>query len=397
VLPSRRAVLRNLFVRVLSLHADPIGNRLTALEVQEELIKRIVSVERLIRASKATVSNCKRELATPSQNRTKARQTKARLQRAKAQLSAHNDFLEMLRTIGDAVAFTFGDRFDLKPLAFREASGFIGGKRGARLERAILRMAFDRGLVAILNDLTHTLRFGDVTVFRPDGTFMIVEAKSGRGGKYSRNQRQIAAIREMAAYIETDVRQEAHGEWRRVALKSNPSDHAAHVTQMAQALVPGGWVAKEVEPGLHYFIIDGSDNDALDPAGVFGALDKTKRYELLSVNDMKYERMGYTPFPLLIRDPDLLCRFFAGEFVINILVCIDRVNELLAVHGLEVTPGNDSLMHWRVHDKADVDLESFVSAHLVGRLAAEFVSLEWLVESIANSQQGFRDVALTQH
>jgi hypothetical protein len=42
-----------------------------------------------------------------------------------------------LRAVGDAVAFIYGDRHELKELLQGEHAGFITGKQGARLERAI--------------------------------------------------------------------------------------------------------------------------------------------------------------------------------------------------------------------------------------------------------------------
>ena len=107
-------------------------------------------------------------------------------------------------------------------------------------------------------------------------------------------------------------------------------------------------------------------------------------------NDMKYERLGYTPFPLLIRDAEVLCRFYAGEIVINVLVSLKRVNELLDRHGLRVTFGDNSYMHWKVHDETGTEYDSFVSAHFVGRLGAEFVQLVWLAENIAVTQGAFK-------
>ena len=383
-------MLHSLFERVLLVQQDPVRNRLLVLEIQEELIARTVRTEGAIRQTKKSIKAFRQEIRAVSRDDRRVRGISGQLKLRQSLLASNQDYLEILRTIGDALAFIFGDRFDLKPLAFREAPGFIGGKRGARLERAMLRIAFEQGHVAILNDLTHTLRHGDVTVFNSDGTFRLFEAKSGRGGDYARNKRQLEATQSMAKYLVTDVREEEGGVWQRVAVNATPTDHSAFVTNALQHLPPAGWSLTEVEPGLHYLLIDcaiGSLNEEM-----FSGLDRSKPVELISVNDMKYERMGYMPFPLLIRDANLLCRFYTGQLVINILVGLDRVNELLSRHGLSITFGDDPYMHWKVHDDSGAKYESFVSAHFVGRLAAEFVKLEWLVENIAVTQGAFRDM-----
>jgi hypothetical protein len=69
--------------------------------------------------------------------------------------------ISVLRSIGDAIAFIYGNRWDIKQMVMKEESGFITGKRGTRLERKILRKAFEIGATVVMNDLTHTLRHGD--------------------------------------------------------------------------------------------------------------------------------------------------------------------------------------------------------------------------------------------
>jgi len=388
---QRRAALRALFEAVLRVQQEPVRNRLMVLAIQEELIVRTVRTERSIRQAKAAINVHRGELRVSRDDKSFVRGVSKKLKRRQSQIESSQEFLEILRAIGDALAFIFADRFDLKPLAFRDAPGFMSGKRGARLERAMLRTAFKYGHVAVLNDLTHTLRHGDVTVFNPDGTFRLFEAKSGRGGNYARNKRQFEATQAMAQYLVTDVREEEGGIWQRVSVNTHPPDHSAFVTNALKHMPQSGWSLTEVEPGLHYLLVDCA-SDGFRAEDAFAGLDKSNPVELISANDAKYERMGYTPFPLLIRDADLLCRFYAGEIVINILVSLDRVNALLSRHGLRVTFSDDALTHWKVHDDADPEHDSFVSSHFVGRLGAEFIQLGWLVENIAVTQRALEDL-----
>jgi hypothetical protein len=122
----------------------------------------------------------------------------------------------VLRSIGGSIVFIYGDRWDLKQMMQKEDSGFFTGKRGTRLERGILRKAFEIGATVVLNDLTHTLRHGDVAVFRPDlwpeggSPFLLIEAKSGRGGDDGRTARQTAPAKESFSYLSTDRKAEDH-------------------------------------------------------------------------------------------------------------------------------------------------------------------------------------------
>ncbi len=287
--------------------------------------------------------------------------------------------------MGDALPFIYGDRFDLKPLAFREDPGFLTGKAGARLERAILRRACGLGVPAILNDLTHTLRHGDVTAFRPDGKFILIEAKSGRGGKFSRNQRQRAAAQTMASYLETDSRQDEDGQiWQRVALSSDPPDHAGRVVALASRLQPGEVLHDEVEAGLHYVLVHCGDDGPKDYGAAIGFLIGRPML-VLSANDHKRLRLGYTPFALTLSDPHVAACFYAGDFIVQILVDLDQVAEAFARRGFAFRMDDDEMMPWRVWPLGESEVTtaeaSATSFHMVGRLSAEFVTLDWLVES----------------
>lgn len=60
------------------------------------------------------------------------------------------NLLFQYRSIGDAIAFTFIDRHDIKPQAEKELAGFISCKKGNRAKREALRMVFKSGGIAIL-------------------------------------------------------------------------------------------------------------------------------------------------------------------------------------------------------------------------------------------------------
>jgi hypothetical protein len=184
-----------LFYKLRELSADPIGKRILALEIQEQLIKRISRAERLIRRIRRANEEIKKQLTQ--------RQTKEVAERAKlvyrvneGKIDAQKNLISCLRSVGDSIAFIYGNRWDLKQFAFKQDSGFITGKKGARLERKILRGAFGIGAAAVLNDLTHTMRHGDITAFHPDLSLhggspcLLIEAKSGRGGSRARTLRQ---------------------------------------------------------------------------------------------------------------------------------------------------------------------------------------------------------------
>jgi hypothetical protein len=230
VLSRYKSGLIALFARVHRLQADPTGKRLLALEIQEELLLRIGRAERVIRRTRNEIDALKCRLAQRGNDRETSRQIKAQRIGAENKIELQREVLAILRAVGDAIAFIYGDRWDLTQLVKHETSGFITGKRGTRFERRAFRQVFHvtKDAVAVLNDVTHTLRHGDITVFSPtswpEGRFGLFELKSGRGGSRSRTARQSEALERVSNYLRTDVRQAEDGStWRRESIMSHRS------------------------------------------------------------------------------------------------------------------------------------------------------------------------------
>jgi hypothetical protein len=374
-----------LFHRVHVLQADPVEKRLLALDILEELIRRISRAEAAIRKVRASNQALKSMLAQRGNTREVAWVLKQQRDTGIKQVERQKELISVLRTIGDAIAFIYADRYDLKQFAFHEKPGFITGKRGARLERGILRRAFALGATVVLNDLTHTLRHGDITVFLPDGSLRMIEAKSGRSGKRSRTERQVEAAQSILSYIATDERQVDDSVWRRVAVAELPSHHFEAATRLAQTLPRAGWIREEVEPGLHYLLID-SAQESDDFASMFDLPTPRGRMLVMSVNECKKEHLGYYPFPLCFRDPGVLCRFYDGEFVMFVIVDLDEVNKRIRSVRLKIELTDDDYWPWRIlalsDDSTWGERRSFVSFHAVGRIAAEFQSLDWVMANV---------------
>lgn len=304
-----------------------------ALEIQETLLKRIGRAEYLIRKIRKANGEIKTKISHRGNSREQSRELKKLYDAGETNIDQQKTLISVLRSVGDAVAFIYGDRWDLKQLALKEGAGFITGKRGTRFERGILRRAFALGATVVMNDLTRTLRHGDITVFRPDlwpegeSPFLLIEAKSGRGGNKARAKRQETAMKEISEYLSTDKRSVEGGTFERISVKKSPEYHFNVVTRLASNLPHGKFCVEEIEPGLHYILLD----CACDTGNMEQVLKRiiygVARSFMMSVNDMKSVYLGYYPFPLSIRDPETLFRFYNGEFVLFISVNIDHVND----------------------------------------------------------------------
>lgn len=94
------------------------------LEIQRELIPRIRRVERQIRRWKSV---------NPQTNVTREK------------VASYQRVNRTLRYFADAIAFTYIDRWDIKPISRGSSAGFISGKDGFRLERRVLTEFSKRG------------------------------------------------------------------------------------------------------------------------------------------------------------------------------------------------------------------------------------------------------------
>jgi hypothetical protein len=383
-LSRHKTALLRLFDQTQKLAKGPYENRLIGLAIQEELIVRISRAERRIRRMRVAVSDTKLALKRRENSKAEAAGLKSRLSQLHDATQRQKDLINLLRDIGDSIAFIYVNRFDLKPLAFKEPPGFITGKAGARLERSSFRLAYKHGVVGILNDITHTLRHGDVTILRQGRPMDIIEAKSGKGGKRSRGERQVAAAQTMLDYLRDDVRHEEAGSWRRVETMEAPVSLADKATSLAQRLPRGGSLHEKVEPGLHYILIDCEAGErAIKDA--MSVVDAASRPYLIFVNEMKKEQLGYMPFPLHFTDTEITYRFYNGDFVMVVVVELSYLESRMVEAGMTFELTDDGDLPFKVgpigrdEEKEGV---SFVGYHPMGRLAAEFVSLDWLIKNV---------------
>jgi hypothetical protein len=378
----RKRGLIALFSKLYELRSDPVGRRVLALDIQEELLRRVTRTERRIRSLREESSSIKARLATRGLNKGEARVLKQNIADNEDHVDQCKRQIALYRDVGDAVGFIYADRWDVKPLSNRENPGFLTGKRGARLERAVLRSVFKFDKAAILNDLTNSFRFGDLTIFLGEGLFRIVEVKSGRGGKRSRNERQMKAITEVMNYIVTDEREVDGGRLIRRAPNREAFYNVEAINRLLSNLKPRGWLHEEVECGLHYFVIDAENEAPMDE--VLSAIISSRPLVIFA-NDQKYAGRSYYPFLLSFEEPEFAFRFYNGEVVIVVAVDMNHVANVLEGRNFKLHHTTQPNWPWEIEwiggGKPLWDNNrASIGGHIIGRLGAEFLSLDWLLQ-----------------
>jgi len=377
--------LLSLFSLVKTLRANPHGESETCLAIQEKLLKNITYIEQNIRECHASIRNLNRRLRTQQPTRL----TKAEAQAIKNGISyfrhridEYQQLLTIFREIGDALAFTYIDKYDIKPLAMKEAPGFLSQKAGLRRELKALRTVFSLGRIGIMNDLTNCLRYGDISVIK-DGKVHIIEVKSG---KYlnSRAQRQSAEARKVVNYLtkgDTDGLYEINGKFQRIGLHSPEVHHRDQLNALISSAMKNETSYAEVEHGLHYLVLTKFHADVFDLLS-----NKCKGKPIVSiVNETKYDRTGYYPFSLSIYDSEAWYAFHCDKLVICVLVDSAVIENEFKVHGLgmELQPDKDWVMAITNSRPSEGETEHRqVSRHFFGRLFVEFLSLGWFMQEL---------------
>jgi hypothetical protein len=356
------------------LRQQPYRKRYLALDIQERLIVGITRAEQNVRRSKATIATLRRQLRTPGGSKEQSKRLKARIVRLGDAIDEQQDLVRRYRDIGDAIAFIYLDRYDLKQLSQNQPPGALTGKRGNRLERAILRRLFADKRIAVLNDLTSSLRRGDLTVVLKYRVFMVVEAKSGGGGNRARQERQAKALGDIHNYLATDHRQWEGQTVIRQALSVRLRFHWREFNRLVRALRDGAknHEVAHPEPGLTYVAIRNSRGGA---AAVDAAAPMQCGF-LFWVNDAKGAGAAYEPLPLIFDNTNDLIAFYRGEFVVMVLVDFAVVARAMG-NGLTVRFGPSEtwpLMVIAPGDEPEEERSRALGRHYLWRVAAELLS-----------------------
>lgn len=343
--------LKRLHAQLQELRNAPFSRTDLLLEIQETLIKKIKHVE-------ARISDAK-----------KANDLDLALR--------YQHLLHALKTIGDGLAFLYIDRWDIKPLGRNNRPGFISGKAGLVQELKVLR----RGMLfrpVLLADLTNCLRHGDVYAFRKDSFPAIIELKSSRGG--GRAQRQKKRLQNVTEYLRTDRAEGTIIKDQLLIRRETTIDLVEHVDEFNRLIsqaVKLGRAFDSPEKGVLY-IVDNGDESEL-PAQYIKEL---KEPICWFVNAEKYNLIDFVPFSLTIHDSEAFLRFLDGSLLVLVAFDADTIRHSFRDKGLIVEFIEDS--EWFMKLSGEERKFFQVSRNFVGRVACEFLSLNWMIEELAS-------------
>jgi hypothetical protein len=346
-------------------------------KLQKLLLREVLRAEERIRKHKSEI----REIAEPELT-----SSAKRLRYLNGRIEGYRRCAYVWRSFGDAIAFLYLDRFSLKQCFYstettnpKQDAGFILGKVGLANELAILESAFERGIPAILVDLTNTIRYGDVCLLGASDPFLI-EAKLGKNLN-SRGKKQKRNLEKLHDFYETDKSLGLRG-FPELQRRSNKEPEKTYLDLLNECILEArdkGHAFRQPEDGLHYVVLT---NNAPEIKVVLERLGLKNAIWPFFLNEYKAQRTWapYFPFVLSISDADHLWDFIRGSLFIFVFAEPDAMCKIARDDG---------------HQAAfDVDNEDFplgiemssggqirISSHMLNRIGLDFLSPRWIVRS----------------
>lgn len=379
MISHHKQTLISLFEKCYKIYSKPQESAKECLEVQEVLIQKISYIERKIRERRREIKALKSELGGREVRLSKddARKAKDKIKRCQYQIDEYQDLIMIYRDVGDALAFSYIDRWDIKPLSIKEAPGTLSGKSGSRLERKILRKTFSLGHIVLLNDITNCLRYGDITVPK-NGKFMVIEAKSGKH-QTERDVRQAAEANKLLNFLVTDNTDNLYkqdGIFQRVGFGEEEKHYRDKVKELIFEAIKNETSVAEVENGLFYIV-----STHFKPEVASDLFKKCVGRPLAGLITRSNTGKAYFPILLTIQDSELAYRFYNGQISIVTILDLGVIENKLRSHNLNFHfIENDE--DWMAEITKNETPIMKIGRPLWHRLYSEFISLDWFINEI---------------
>jgi hypothetical protein len=239
------------------------------------------------------------------------------------------------------------------------------------------------GSVAILNDITHCLRHGDITV-PVHGTPRVLEIKSGRH-QNPRTVRQEARLNKVMDYLATDTVTDLYEPGQQM-VRSAPSLPEVSLSPCMNNLLTrvtrGKCGGAQAEGGVYYFSAR-TTRDVAESLGQFIELNRLQNgFVLEFLNLRKFEPRAYYPLVLSLTSPKDVYEFYAGQLYLWVIVDVAVIAQAFRRNGLFLE--FDQHSDFPVWGNAAAtpnpsDRRVGISSHLFGRVFYEFASLDWVL------------------
>lgn len=372
--------LKSLLCELYEARKAPYSDVQKWLIIQLKILKKIRYIESKIQENKVAVNQLKRDLKIPNHisSKIEAQKIKSDVNKRNEKIEDYKFLLFCFKSVADGIAFTFINKFDIKPQNFKESSGYLTGKDGLKMELKVLRFSFKKGLVAILNDLTTVLKYNDLTLLTSN-SFLSLEIKSSEFDSL-RIQRQKIKSDNLLDYLNKGSSTELYGikgDFLRQNIETPQKYYSKKINSIINKSRERGIAHSLVEPGLVYFVCHLQAN-------IEKELDTIKAKYLIVkplvhfLNSNKFHGEAYYPFSLSL-SPNNYLGFLMGEFLVLIILDLNYIENISLAKGFttKYIVNNEWVLEFY---SSDGEIAFKISYHFLGRIFNEFISAKQLVE-----------------
>jgi hypothetical protein len=192
--------LQDWFQIILSDRFEPV------FRLQHQMLDSMIGIENEIRETEHLRKELKAAIASikTAGDVARVREQQARITEMEERVSGLRYLRECILFIGDTIATRLLHVDAIKHMAGFQSPGFISGKEGLEAERAAAAKFYREGWTVLFNDLTHSLRIGDLTLRKGDKVRTFEVKTSAEAYATEEAFRQIATPIVIHDYIEND-------------------------------------------------------------------------------------------------------------------------------------------------------------------------------------------------
>ena len=346
------------------------------LKLQLAILTSLRTTERNLQRNQTQAFTLKQRLRTQRLPKEDAGEIKVLIRECRERVDHHRWLLTVWRAFGDGIAFLYLDKWAVKPLLYnlgnpdeKSPAGSIRGKLGLQNEIRILKVFLERGIPAVLNDITNCIRHGDICLLGGSDPFL-VEVKSSKNTN-TRTDRQIANIQSIHEYHRTDLAQNVRGvpEIMRVALSRHEVHYQALLNKGIETALTTKYCSFEPEAGMRLVVLASGSKKVLDQA-FSGFRISTLQFW----NEAKNEgHWGvYYPYVLSIRSLDNLYAFLSGQVYVTVAYDFEAIRKVAKRYSLALTTTDDQVwpiqLEWLGSAQPELAYVR-LSSHFLGRMA----------------------------
>jgi len=318
-------------------------------DVLRDLHKLIISgVTRQERSISLAKEGCKR-LSFYKRNkkpsRDKSNKIKELIENLSERITQRKRIIFLYKCFGDGIAHIYQSMYSLKHLYFdkmyfvKEDAGYISGKSGFIKEWKVFLTCLKNSVPAVMSDITNIIRNGDVCILGLEDPFPIEVKLTKHANPRGRVRRQLDDLNEITAFFRNDYAPMFRGfaNTYRVPLVYDHVSYIDDVNHLAMMCQKQTYAYKEVEKGLVYSCMNTNASEHEWESLMDSLTERLNPPSTLTLIMFANEEWDLAyPFTLSL-SPENLIRYIYGEFVIFILVDLERMRDEFSRNNIHAT------------------------------------------------------------